>query len=275
MKKLLIVISILICHSAFAQKMPSDYFDEASKYLEDDNYEKALSGYQYIVDNFPKNELYPKSHYNIGYIYYTQKKFDKAIPIFKTILESNFNEKENLGGGIMDDPYTNYRHRASEILSNIYYDQKMYDTALQYFALSDTAYPYLHFCGNEYASNDVHTALRYSDIYQKLNQPDKAIESLLPTVFITLADNSKVIDELKKLLSDKKNLKKELEESLNKIYSKKTDKTDYSFTRYYFTFLNTEIAVPDSYEDDKKKFEKEKAIKEIRQTEFYKMIQNL
>ncbi|MFN9944188.1 MAG: hypothetical protein ACK56I_32435, partial [bacterium] len=92
------------------------------------------------------------------------------------------------------------------------------------------------------------TALRYSDIYQKLNKPDKAIESLLPTVFITLADNSKVIDELKKLLSNKKNLKKELEESLNKIYSKKTDKADYSFTRYYFTFLKTEIAVPDSYE---------------------------
>ena len=55
---------------------------------------------------------------------------------------------------------------------------------------------------------------------------------------------------------NKKNLKKELEESLNKIYSKKSDKADYSFTRYYFTFLKTEIAVPDSYEDDKKKFEK-------------------
>lgn len=275
MKKLLTVISILICHSAFAQKMPSDYFDEASKYFEDDNYDKALSGYQYIVDNFPKNELYPKSFYNIGYIYYSQKKFEMAIPVFKKILESNFNEKENLGGHIMDDPFTNYRHRASEILSNIYYDQKMYDKALQYFVLSDTAYPYLHFCGNAYASNEVHTALRYSDIYQKLNEPDKAIESLLPTVFITLADNSKVIDELKNLLSNKKNLKIELEESLNKIYSKKTDKSDYSFTRYYFMFLKTEIEVPDSYENNKKKFEKEKAVKEIRQTDFYKMIQKL
>lgn len=275
MKKLLVILSILICHTAFAQKMPSDYFDEASKYFEDDNYDKALSGYKYIVDNFPKNELYSMSYYNIGYIYYTQKKFENAIHVFKTILESNFNEKENLGGGIMEDPYTNYRHRASEILSNIYYDKKMYNTALQYFALSDTSYPYLHFCGNEYASNDVHTALRYSDIYQKLNQPDKAIKSLLPTVFITLADNSKVIDELKKLLSNKKNSKNELDESLNKIYSRKTDKANYSFTRYYFIFLNTEIAVPDSYEDDKKKFEKEKTIKEIRQTDFYKMIQKL
>jgi len=43
MKKLLIIISILICNTAFAQKMPSDYFDEASKYFEDDNYDKALT----------------------------------------------------------------------------------------------------------------------------------------------------------------------------------------------------------------------------------------
>jgi len=275
MKKLFLILSILICHFGLAQKMPSDYFEEASTSFEEEDYDKALLGYQYIVDNFPKNELFSMSYYNIGHIYYTQNKFEKAISIFKTILESNFNEKEKLGGGFMEDPYTNYKHRASEMLSIIYYDQKMYDKALEYFVLSDTNYPYLHFCGNEYASNDIYTALRYSDIYQKLNQPDKAIESLLPTVFITLANNSNVIEELKKLLSKKKNLKIELDESLSKIYPKKTDKVNNSFTRYYFTFLNTEIMVPNGYEDEENKFEKEKAISEIKQTEFYKMIQKL
>ncbi len=221
MKKLLLIILTLICYSTIAQKMPSDYFDESSNYFENDNYEKALIGYQYIIDNFPKNELYPKSYYNVGYIYFTQKKFEMAIPVFKTILESNFNEKENLGGSIMEDPYTNYRHKASEILSNIYYEKKMYDSALLFLALSDTVYPYLSFCGNGYASNYIQTALKYSSIYQKLNQPEKAIESLLPNVFATLANNTKVIEELKKLLANKKNLKKELDESINKIYSKK------------------------------------------------------
>lgn len=266
---------MLLSFLAYGQKMPSDYFDEASNYFEDENFDEALKGYQYIVDNHSKNELYPRAFYNVGYIYFIQKKYDKAIPIFKEILESNFNEKENLGGGIMADPYTNYRHRASEILSEIYYAKKKYDTALHYFALSDTTYPYLHFCGNEYASNDVHTALRYADIYQKLKQPEKAIEKLLPTVFITLADNSKVIEELKKLLVDRKGLKKELDNSLNKIYSKKIDKEDYSYTRYYFKFLNAEIAVPDSYEDEKEKFDQDKAIKEIKQTDFYKMIEKI
>ena len=99
--------------------------------FENENFNEALKGYQYIVNNHPKNELYPRAFYNVGYIYFIQKKYDKSIPIFKEILESNFNEKENLGGGIMADPYTNYRHRASEILSEIYYDKKKYDTFMQ------------------------------------------------------------------------------------------------------------------------------------------------
>jgi tetratricopeptide (TPR) repeat protein len=255
--------------------MPSDYFDEASKYFEEKKFDKALSAYQYIVDNHPRNELFPRSYYNIGLIYFNLKQFDKALTIFNTILKSNFNEKENFGGGIMADPFTNYKHRACELISDIYYDRKIYDTALVYFAMSDTTYPYIHFCGNEYAANDVHTSLRYADIYQKLNMADKAIESLLPSVFISLADNSKIIAELKKLLTNKKYIRIELDEALINIYPKKIMNENYTYTRYYFKFLNTEIPVPESYEDDKKIFNKDKAINEIQKTEFYKMIENL
>lgn len=255
--------------------MPSDYFEEAGKFYENKEFEKALTSYQYIVDHYPKNELYPKSYYNVGYIYYHQKNFKKAIVIFSTILNGNFNEKENSGGDIMADPYTNYRHRASEILSDIYYERKMYDSALHYFALADTANPYLHFCGNEYAANDIHTALRYADIYQKLRNPDQAIKKLLPAVFITLADNSMIIDELKKLLKGKANLKSKLDESLKKIYVKEIQQSKNSYKRYYFKFLDTEIAVPDSYEDDKEMFDKQKAVNKIMLTDFYKMIVKL
>lgn len=275
MKALFSISIIFLSFLAYGQKMPSDYFEEASKYYEEEKFDEALKGYQYIVDNHLKNELYPRAFYNVGYIYFIQKKYDKAIPIFKEILESDFNEEEYIGGGIMADPYTNYRHRASKILSEIYYAKKKYDTALHYFTLSDTTFPYLHFCGNEYASNEVHTALRYADIYQKLKQPEKAIEKLLPSVFISLADNSKVIEELKILLADKKSLKQELDNSLNNIYSKNIDREDYSYKSSYFKFLNVEIAVPDIYDDEVEKFDKEKAIKEIQQTDFYKMIEQL
>lgn len=266
---------LFISFLSYGQKMASDYFEEASEYLEDDKIDEAIKCFQYIVNNHTNNELYPDAFYNVGYLYFIQKKYNKAIPIFKAILESNFNEKENLGGGIMDDPYTNYKHKASEILSEIYYAKEKYDNALYYFALCDTTYPYLHFCGNENASNAIHTALRYADIYQKLKQPEKAIEKLLPTVLITLANNSKVITELKQLLADRKGLKQELDNSLNKIYSKKIDSKGYSYTRYYFKFLNVEITFPENYEDKNNKFDQDRAITEIKQTNFYKMIEQL
>jgi tetratricopeptide (TPR) repeat protein len=275
MKQLLLAISMMVFGTAFAQKMPSDYFDEASKLFEAKKYNKSLPLFQYIVDHYQRDELYPMAYFNTGVIYNLEKRYNKAIIVFNGILKSSFNEKQPVGGGIMAGPFANYRHNASEILSDIYYDKKMFDSALHYFALSDTVYRFSHFCGNAYASNHVHTALRYADIYQKLNRTGKSIESLLPAVFITFADNSKVIDELKKLFANQKYLKKVLDESLTKIYPKEIRKRDDVYTMYYFKFLNTEITVPNGYEDDETKFDKEHAIKEIRQTKFYKMIENL
>jgi tetratricopeptide (TPR) repeat protein len=278
MKKIffgLLALSFFSSQNLFGQKMPSDYFDEGEKYVEANDNKNALASFQYIVKHYPKNTLYPKAFYNVGYLYFMNKQYDSSIVVFKSILTSNFNEKENLGGGIMDDPYTNYRHRASKILSDIYYNKKMYDTALYYFSLSDTLYPYLHFCGNEYAANDIHTALTYSDLYQKIDNKDKAIESLLHAVFVTLANNTKVISELKTLLKKKKNLKSELDNALDNMYSKTIQRETYSYTQHYFKFMNAEILVPNGYEDEKKKFDKDEAIKEIKKTDFYKMIRNL
>jgi tetratricopeptide (TPR) repeat protein len=275
MKKLVFLFFIIFCKLLFAQKIPSDYFDEGEIYFEKEQYDKALIAFKYIVDNHPKNELYPMAYFNVGFIYFIQKKYEESIIIQKNILKENFNEMEETGKGIMDDPYANYKHRSSEILSDIYFENNKYDSALYYLSLSDTTYPYLHFCGNEYASDDVHKALKYANIFNKLNLPDKAIEKLLPNVFITLANNSKIIEELKVLLTKKKNLKIELDLALSNIYPKEIKNRDYKYTEYFFKFLNIEICVPVKYNDKKKNFDKEKEIKNIKQTEFYKMIEKL
>src|ERR1017187_3420282 len=159
MKRLLLgllIFNVLINHYSFGQKMPIDYFDEGINYNNAKDYKKAIESFKYIVRNYPKDPLYPRAFYNVGYISLIDKQYDSAIFYFKAILVSNFNEKEALGGDIMADPYTNYRHHASELISDIYYNKEMYDSSLYYFSLSDTLYPYMHFCGNEYAENDVH-----------------------------------------------------------------------------------------------------------------------
>lgn len=275
MKVALSLLILFCCCSAYAQKMPSDYFDEASQSYENKDLEKALADFQYIVDHHPKNELYPRAFYNVGYIYYSQKKFKNAIPVFNAIVNGNFDERERVGGDIMSNPYANYRHKASELLSDIYYEENMYDSALYYFALADTANPYIHFCGNEYAANNVHTALRYADIYQKLEQPEHAVKKLLAAVFIELADNSAVIDELQRLLGNKQGIKATLDESLRNIYPKKLKSGNYSYTQYYITFLDAEIPVPESAVKDEEELDKEKAVETIKLTEFYKMVEKL
>ncbi len=278
MKKNTFIFSILVLivtHNLLGQKMPLDYFEEGENACEAKNYKEALASFQFIVNNHPKNELFPRAVYNLGYIYYLDKQYDNSINIFKKILASNFNEKENLGGDIMADPYTNYKHRASEILSDIYEIRNKADTALYYFALSDTCYPYLHFCGNEYAEYDVHKALRYTALYKQLRDNDKAIESLLPAVFITLSDNSEVLNELKSLLKNKKNIKKDLDRALANIYLITIKEKDETHQKHCFKFLNIEMAVPNNFDSDDDKFDKDKAKEGIYKTKFYKLIETL
>lgn len=276
MKKAFYILSFLCCQYAVnAQKMPSDYFEEAGRFYENKELDKALTAYQYIVDHYPKNELYPRCFFNVGYLYCSLHNFEKAIAVFSVILNENFNEHESLGGDIMADPYANYRHRASEMLSSIYYEEKKYDSALYYFALSDTAYPYLFDCGNARAADEVHKGLRYANIYQKLKQPDQAIQKLLPAVFITLYDNTGILQELKKLLKGKADLKRKLDDSLKNIYVKRVGGYGDYYDWYYFKFLETEIGIPMHYGVDDKKFDKQKTVDKIRQTDFYAMIKKL
>jgi tetratricopeptide (TPR) repeat protein len=276
MKKISFILLLFISTSnqyLFGQKMPSDYFDEGEEFSQAEDYKNAIASFQYIVKHNPKNTLFPKALYNLGYLYFKDEQYDSSIVVFKSILSSNFNEFESAGGGIMDDPYSNYRHRASVILSEIYHNQNMYDTALYYFSLSDTLYPYHHFCGNETAANEIQTALIYANLYQKLNNIDKAIEVLLPAYYNTgLADNSQVVFELKTLLKKRKNLKRELDKALKTIYTDTFQSDSDIYTTYYIKFLNQSFSV--GYEIENKKFDKNQAIKDFKDTDFYKMFKN-
>ena len=277
MKILFILIIVFCCRFCFGQKMAVDYFEEGVEFMDDNDSKKAITSFKYIVDNYPKNELYSKSYYNLGYIYFQRKDYKNAKIIFNSILNSQFNEKEKLGGGIMADPYANYRHRASNILSKIYYETKDYDSSLYYMTLSDTVYPYLHFCGNEYAANDVRTSLRYADIYEKLKDINKSKQALLKSVFVELSDNSQVLHELNRLFQKdkkKKLLIKELDTALENIYSKTEIRDDEEYTWHFFKFQKTEISIPYSFYKRDTYSEIETIVK-IKETDFYKMVKKL
>jgi Uncharacterized protein conserved in bacteria len=269
-----ILYLLFISVFAFGQKVPSDYFKEANRFYDEGQMDKALDGYMYIVENHPRNELYPRALYNVGHVYFLQKEYKKSINAFNRILQGGQDEREPSGGGIMSDPYANYRHRAALQISDCYYELRQYDSALYYLALSDTVYPYLADCGNAYAENDIRTALRYSDIYQKLGQPDKAIEKLLPQVFNTeLVSNSKIIAELKSLLAGKRKLLVKLDEAIDGVYSKTYSAGRGTYERYCIRWLGVEICFSNHFYGSR--YTKENVITWMRESEFYQMVARL
>lgn len=272
MKVKLILLLMLFGVFAFGQKMPSDYFDEAGKAFNEGQMDEALSGYLYIVENHPRNELYPRALHNVAYIYSLQKEYKKSIEYYTMLMRGGQDEYEPLGGDIMSDPYANYRHRAASQISDCYYELQQYDSALYYLALSDTTYPYLSDCGNAYAENDIQTALRYADIYKRLGQPDKAIEKLLQEVFNShLTDNSEIISELDLLLPVKSSLLKKLDKAIEHVYQKTFTGRYGDYQRYCIQWLGVEIVYPYrvSYQN---KYNKENVMKWMRESNFYVMV---
>ena len=274
----IMLITCLSCKLAYSQKMPVDYFDEGTKYYQKKDYDSALKSFNYIVEKHPSNQLYPESLFNIGCIYYVKEEFDKAINIFRKILNSGFDDKEIVGGNIMSNPYANYTHNASNLISEIYFDKKMYDSALHYLILSDTLYKLVSWEANFYEENEKATAIRYSDIYIKLNKKDKAIQELLQNAFGIFASSEEVVNKLKELLIDQKDLKKRLDNSLNYMYSKeRTYKDSITLTHQYILFLGTEMYIPKltEYAFPPKEFNKENMLEEVHKSRFYKMITSL
>ncbi|MBR4536995.1 MAG: hypothetical protein IKO62_10165 [Bacteroidales bacterium] len=274
MKIKLILLLMLFGVFAFGQKMPSDYFDEAGKAFNEGQMDEALSGYLYIVENYPRNELYPRALHNVAYIYSLQKEYKKSIEYYTMLMRGGQDEHEPLGADIMSDSYANYRHRAASQISDCYFELQQYDSALYYLALSDTTYPYLSDCGNAYASNDIQTALRYADIYLKLGQKYKAIEKLLPEIFNTeLADNSEIISKLEWLLAGKTNLLKELDKSIDNVYLKTVTSTYRSYQHYCIEYMGVEVVYPEGF--NSQEYNEEGVKNRMRQSEFYKMIERI
>jgi len=275
----------------YGQKMPDDYFDEGVEASKNNNDSLALADYYYIVNNHPKNEIFPRAYYNIGYTYYKTQDYTNAVKIFRNILKGEFNDLEPSGRpGIMSNPYANYKHNAASLLSKIYENRALYDTALFYLFQADTLYTYEHFCGNEQMANRIYTAVKYANLYEHLNQTTKAEKVLLAVSFSSgLASNQEALDELNTLFKkhgNPKQLRTDLEKSINDyIVDTNYYDTDTTFS-YYILFQGEKIEFyyggfggmnPRLFtnETDNKISEREKIIAYLKKSELYKIIKDL
>ena len=256
MRNLFITLLALSLTSGVIAQKTQKRFEYASKLYERENYDSALYLFAAIYNKGIGNPaLIAKSYYNIGIIYLEKKDTVNARRIFKDIIYSNFDDMDRggTGSGLMAEPYALYKNNSCKILTMMALQEKDFVNALSYTEMADKDFPYIHFCGNEYAANDIYMASMYARCYEGLGNKERAIETLLPHCIENgLANNSRLVDQLCILLKEKYSkeaIKQQIESAISGMYIKQKKLRDYVDSSYYTKIFNTELEL-DVYSSD-------------------------
>lgn len=240
--------------------------------------DKALGYYQDLINGFPKSKLLFRTLNNKGFIELALDDKVEAKKTFLKIIDSKADDKEKggIGSGIMAEPYANYKNRAAKILADISIKDSNYTDAIKYLDLTQK-YPYRHFCGNEYAADEIYVSQLYATCYLGINDKQKALKILLPNILENgLADNSDLVDLVyKTLLKDyqKDELKVKYEQAFKGYQTEKVKSENEEYHKYYITFLDTKIELSAWQLDYLKPEEKQNEIDNIyRNSKFYKLL---
>jgi tetratricopeptide (TPR) repeat protein len=240
---------------------------------------KVIRDYEELIKEFPKSKLIFRALNNKGLAELELKDYKNAQVTFQKILKSEANDKEKggIGSGIMGEPYANYKNRASKILANLELKNSNYQEALNY--LDETKkFPFRHFCGNEYAADEIYMAEMYAKCYLGLNQYEKAYDILLPNIIENgLASNSEIITiSIDALLKNykKEELKIQFENCFKNVFAEKVKSNKNEYTTYNINFLNRKIQLESwKLNSEMTEQEREKECQKIlAESDFYKLL---
>lgn len=248
MRNLFITLLTLSLTSNVIAQKTQKRFEYANKLYKQENYDSALYLFAAIYNKGIGNPaLIAKSYYNIGIIYLDKKDTVDAKKIFKDILSSDFDDQDRggTGDGLMAEPYALYKNNSCKILAMMALQEKDFKSALSYTEMADKDYPYRHFCGNEYAANDIYMASMYAKCYAGLQDINRAIQTLMPHCINNgLASNNRLVEQLCGLLKEKysrEEIKQEINTALSGIYIRETKHNDYTDSNYCVKIFNTEF----------------------------------
>ncbi len=207
---------------------------------------KVIKNYTELIVEYPKSKLIFRALNNKGFAEFELEDYKNAKNTFLKVLESEANDKEKggIGSGLMGEPYANYKNRACKILADLEIKNKNFQGAITYLDLTKK-YPYRHFCGNEFAAEEIYMAQMYSKCYLGLNEEEKAYDILIPNIIENgLASNSELVNiTFNALLKNhkKEDLKAQLENSFKNVAVTKETRNKNEYTYYYINFLNRKI----------------------------------
>ncbi|MEM6963821.1 MAG: hypothetical protein AAF573_03580 [Bacteroidota bacterium] len=210
---------------------------------------KSLYYFEELMEEFPESDLYFRAMNNAASVSYQLGDDQKAIKYYNSILGSRANDKEEggVGSGIMAEQYALYKNGACKRLAEIYIERKEFKKAIKCIKLTEK-YPYRHFCGNAYATNDIYIATLYTRSYKGMGDIKRALNYSLPHIFDNgLASNEELVELTVQILKenfDSENVVAEFEKACAEYYSEKKKRKKYEWTEYFITFLDTKIELP-------------------------------
>lgn len=212
---------------------------------------KSVDLYYELVEDYPNSPWLFYALNNIGYAELAMQQYDRAKEVFQRIIVGDTNTKnknKNKKGANLDG--ANFKNRAAKELVKIGIEEGNFQEALTYLKLSEQ-FPYQHFCGNAFAEEDIYVSLLYAKCYMGLNQPDKAIEVLLPNLLENgFADNSAAVHMVFDILcaSYEVDVLRELyKESFKNAKVKTMGVKGSEYEVDYISFLAVDIDLPSSF----------------------------
>lgn len=263
--QLAICCGVLVCIGGCSHNLPDYYAKKDPLYMiglkqfwaSDTTYITAISAYQELLDKYPMDAIDNETLYNLGFSYFKERQYDSASIYLIIILDRYSFEK-----------IPDFKQKASDLLSKVYYQQGKYDLSLKYLLKSDHEYQSRRiFCGND--NSGCENFNRYSDVYRKVGDKRKELEYLLYSISCSYCDNSETLLRLKALLHGKKHLLSELEDALTRI-----ERGDGIEGIYYsFTFLNTTMWINKCNGEAIQS--EEEAMNVVKTSDFYATIKSL
>lgn len=210
---------------------------------------KSLEYYEKLIKEFPKSNLYLPAINNAALVSHQLGYEEKAIKYFQAMLKMDRDDQLENGNEIeiLSETQANIKNRACKNLAEIHINKGEYEQAITYLELTKE-YPFSHFCGNEYAEDDIYVATLYTKAYQGLGKVDSALQYALPHMFSNgLADNIDIVMLIIDILKenyDLKQVKEDFEKSYSNYYSETKRNTKVEWKNYYMTFFDCTIPLP-------------------------------
>jgi hypothetical protein len=136
------------------------------------------------------------------------------------------------------------------MLASMALEEKNYQNAENYIKMFDEKFPYQHFCGNEWAAYNMFKAVMTAQVYSGMNQPQKAISTLLPYTFSNaLASNEEVLKVLETTLTSQFT-KEEIEAELLKAIESLQVKRRNSRTKSTMILFGVKVELDDFFMDN-------------------------